>query len=199
MPNALVKHATARPPISARPAINASSGTATAPAVETAALERAEKNQELADETVQRRQTRNRHRANEKSRRRPRHPFQQPAEVVNFMRSGAMHHRARAEEQQSLEQGVIEHVQQRAAKAQHHQHGRTRAHAQQADAQAQRDDADVFDAVIRQQALQVVLRQRKQHAQHTRSQPDGDESPPPPQRAASQKRERAQSIRKFPS
>ena len=60
------------------------------------------------------------------------------------------------------------------------------------DAQAQRDDADVLDAVIRQQPFQVVLRQRKQHAEHTRSQPDANEHPAPPQRRRAQKRERAQ-------
>ncbi len=112
--------------------------------------------------------------------RRPRHSLQQPAEAVNLLRARAMHHRAGAKEQQALEQGVIEHMQQRAAKAQHHQHRRTRAHAQQSDAQPQRNDADVFDAVIRQQPLQVVLGQRKQHAQHARTQPDGDEYPAPP-------------------
>ena len=117
MPNALVKHATARPPMSARPAINASNGTAIASAGRNATFERTKENQKFAHETVQRRQTRNRDRADKKSRRRPRHPFQQPAELVNFTRSSAMHHRARAEEQQSLEQRMIEHVQQRAAKA----------------------------------------------------------------------------------
>ena len=97
-----------------------------------AALERTQKNQELAHKTVQRRQARNGDSANEESRRRPRHSFQQPAEVVNFTRSGAVQHRARAEEQQTFEQGMIDHVQQSAAESEHDEQGRTRAHAQQA-------------------------------------------------------------------
>ena len=94
--------------------------------------------QPLRGEAVQRRQAGDRHRADEERAARPRHPAQQPAEPVELERADRALERARAEEEQRLEDRVVERVQQRrrererrprvgAARAQHA--GRRRARA----------------------------------------------------------------------
>ena len=66
--------------------------------------------QPLRREAVQRRQPRDRHRAHEECTAGPRHPPQQPAEPVDLERADHLFERARAEEQQRLEDGVVQRV-----------------------------------------------------------------------------------------
>ena len=63
------------------------------------------------------------------------------------------------------------------------QHGHQRVletQSQASDAQAQRDDADVLDAVIREQPLEIMLGQRPEHSEDSRGDPDQDEEDAPP-------------------
>ena len=183
MPKALAKQAAARPPIIAsasdrddgRQARGAGSGAVGQPA------ERPEVDQELADEAVQRRQARDGGRADqEASPRSCRHALDQPAEAVDVARAGGVQHRAGAEEQQALEDGVVHDVQQPAAMPRTASAALPVARPDQPEAEAERDDADVLDAVVGEQALEVVLGQREQHAEDARDRPDADQRPAPP-------------------
>ena len=76
-----------------------------------------------------------------------------------------MEHRPGAEEQQALEEGMVEHVEQRAGKAEDREAGLSKGQSQEADAETQGDDPDVLDAVVGQQPFEVVLRQGEEHAE----------------------------------
>ncbi len=93
-----------------------------------------------------------------------------------------MDDRARAEEQQRLEQRVIPHVEQRAGESEHDQVLAVERATQQRDAEPERDDADVLDGVIREQALEIVLRDREPDAEHRGDRADDDQRDAPPHR-----------------
>ena len=71
--------------------------------------------------------------------------------------SRAVQHAARALEKQALEEAVIEHVQERARVAQGRHRGIAISASEQANPDPEGDDADVLDAVIGEQPLEVVL------------------------------------------
>ena len=71
----------------------------------------------LGGEPVQRRQARDRHRADEERDARPGHAAQQAAEPVELERADRALERARAEEEQRLEDRVVQRVQQRGRRA----------------------------------------------------------------------------------
>jgi len=143
-------------------------------------LERTQVDQELADEPVQGRYAADGDRADQKGRGRPGHASDKSAQQVEVARPAAVQDCAGAQKQQSLEDGMIDHMKQPARKAEDRQRRRMDVHAQQAQAQAHRDDADVLDAVIGQQPLEVMLRQREQHAQDAGHHADCDQYPAPP-------------------
>ena len=66
--------------------------------------------QPLGHEAVERRQPGDRERADEGEPRDPGHAMDQPAELPEVALAGRVQHRARAEEQQALDEGVIEAV-----------------------------------------------------------------------------------------
>ena len=103
-----------------------------------------------------------------------------------------MHHRPRAKEQQPLEGGMIQHVQQPAGETQRRDRRQAVANPQQAQSDADRDDADVFHAGIGQQPFQVALRQREQHAVQPRGDAQAQHEPGAPGRHATQQRQRAE-------
>ena len=126
----------------------------------------------------------------------PRHPghaVNQSAELAQVALLGGMQHRAGAQEQEALEAGVGQAV------VEHGGHGqcRQRLHAigveDQGQADAHRDEADVFDRRIRQQPLHVVLHRAVEHAEQC-----GDEAhyqshhAPPPDRRMQQVEAHAQ-------
>src|ERR1035437_2650917 len=118
--------------------------------------------QPLRRESVQRRQPGDGHRADEESAARPRHSPQQPAKLIELETAHRSLQRARAEKQQGLEDGVVGDVQQRSGKSDCGPRGVPRVGEQERRAETERDDADVLDRVIRQQALEVVLDERPQ-------------------------------------
>ena len=68
------------------------------------------------------------------------------------------------EEQQGLEDGVVCDMQQRRRERDRRPRGVAGLGEQQGRAEAERDDADILDRVIRQQPLQLMLDQRPQDA-----------------------------------
>ena len=79
-----------------------------------------------------------------------------------------------------LNRAWLSDVQQAAAEAQDGHRAQPVGQAEQPQPQAHQDDADVLDAVIGQQALQVVLGQGEQHAQDPGQRADRQQRPAPP-------------------
>ena len=76
----------------------------------------------------------------------------------------AAEHGARAEEQEALEQRMIEHVQQRRGEGERRRQSHAIGLEGEREPQADEDDADILHRVIGEQALQIVLHQRVEHA-----------------------------------
>ncbi|VTR64888.1 hypothetical protein DESC_270035 [Desulfosarcina cetonica] len=123
-------------------------------------------NEKFADESIEGGQAGDGQGPDEKGHAGDFHPFQQTAQGVDGSGSGFMQDHARAHEKKGLEDGVIEHVQEGAGKAEDGHDGVLGLHADHADAHADQDDADVLHAVIGQEAFQVVLAQGIDHAEH---------------------------------
>ena len=77
-----------------------------------------------------------------------------------------MQHRAGAEKQQRLEQAVIPDVQQSARERQPPPGRIPLLHRHEREAKPDENDPDVLDAVIGEQALEVVLPKREGDAEH---------------------------------
>src|SRR2546423_1305774 len=97
--------------------------------------------------------------------RRSRHGLDQSAEVLHVAFAGRIEHRSGAHEQQTLEERVIEYVEDRRRERQRRRGAQAARLERQGETQADEDDADVLDGVVREEALQVVLHQRVQDAQ----------------------------------
>ena len=111
----------------------------------------------FADEPVEGRERGNGRRADEEEQSRPAHSLRQPAHFLHVARVRRVQHRARAEEEQRLERSVIDGVIQPGDQRQRGQRGMAGMQEHQRGAQAHENDADVFDAVIGQQTLEVVF------------------------------------------
>ena len=120
----------------------------------------------LTDEAVQRRQRGDGHRADEEEERRLGHPLDQAPHLLHVPRVRRMQHGAGAEEQQPFERGMVEGVVQPRDQRQRRQNVVAAVQKHQCRAQTHEDDADVFDAVIGKQTLEVVFHQRVEHTQH---------------------------------
>ena len=107
-----------------------------------------------------------------------------PPSRSSLARAGGVQHRSGAEEQQALEHGMVDDVQQAAGEAQGRHRRVLVADPQDADAEPQRDDADVLHAVVGQQPFQVVLRQGVEHAEDARNDADGQQASSPTTPAA---------------
>ena len=143
-------------------------------------LESAQENHHFADKAVQRRKSANRDRPDQEECRRPRHSFREPPKMIDFKRARRFENASRTEEQESLEQSVIDNVQETACKTEGGQPGEMQAEPQLAQSQADEDDSDVLHAVVGQQALQIVLRQGKKNAENPRADADDQKRPAPP-------------------
>ena len=96
--------------------------------------------------------------------------------------AGAEPHRSRAEEQGSFKQAMVDQVIHAADKAQHHQGWVMSRHAGDECPEAEQDNADVFQGVVRQQALNIVLHQGVQPADEGGDHPQHQQHHSPPQR-----------------
>ena len=138
--------------------------------------------QPLGGEAVQRRHAGDRHRADQEGAAGPRHPPQQAAEPVEVERADRSLEGARGEEEQRLEDGVVEHVQQRRGEGDRRPGRLALGGEEDRGAEAERDDADVLDRVEGEQPLEVVLDERVEDAAERREQADGEDDQPDPER-----------------
>ena len=136
----------------------------------------------LGDEAVQRRQRRDRDAADEKSERGERHAMDQPAEIFHVARAARVLHRAGAEEQKALEHRMIEHVKDRRGRGERRRAREAVRLEGEREAKADIDDSDIFDRVIGEQPLQIVLHQRVEHAEHGRGAGEREHDHRPPGR-----------------
>ena len=133
----------------------------------------------LPGKPVQRRQGRHRHQPHQHRQRDERHFFADAAQLLDIAMAGAIPHRARAEEQRGFKQAVVHQVIEPAGKAQRHQQRALQRDAAHPCPQAEQDNADVLQGVVRQQALDVVLHQGIEsadkggdHAHHQQQHPE---------------------------
>ena len=86
-----------------------------------------------------------------------------------------------AEEQQTLEDRVVEHVKQRCGHRERRRQTHSTGAKRQCEAEPDEDDPDVLDRVIGEQTLQIMLHQRVEHAEHGGDASDGkhDQARPP--------------------
>jgi len=110
-----------------------------------------------------------------------------------------MQHRSSAEEQQALEHAVVPYMKQTASEPERDQIRTVEGAADQRDADAHRDDADVLDAVVREQALEVVLADRERDAEHARDQAEREHHDAPPQRRIGEQRREPEQAGRSPS
>ena len=142
--------------------------------------------QPLGGEAVERRHAGDRERADEEGAAGPRHAAQKPAEPVELERADRPLEGAGAEEEQRLEHGVVERVQQRRRERERRPRvGAARAQ-QQAGAEPEHDDPDVLDRVEREQALEVVLEERVHDAADRRERAEREHEHAEPQRQHTQ-------------
>src|SRR4029079_17715365 len=116
-----------------------------------------------------------------------RHTMDQATEVLHVAFAGGVEHSASAKEQKTLEYGVIEYVKKPCGQRQRRRiYHRMRLECERK-AEANKNDADIFNRVIGEQPLQIVLHQGIEHAHHR-----GDtayrehEHAPPPDRRTEQ-------------
>ena len=119
-------------------------------------------------------------RADEEGRRRPRHPLHEAAEAIDVPLARRVQHGARAEEEHALEGGVVHHVQEGRGEGQRGRRRLGEAEEQEPGARPEHDQPHVLDRRVREQALQVVVDQRVEHAGHGRHGAGGDEQDAPP-------------------
>ena len=108
------------------------------------------------------------------------HSPQQTTEVVDLASMSAVQNVTSRQKKQSFEERVVQDMQQGPGKTDDRDGGRARAQSECSHPEAQRDDADVLDTVISEQALEVMLRQREQDADHSGSKTDPAQHPSPP-------------------
>ena len=116
-------------------------------------IEQPQKHQPLAHKTIQGRQSGNGHGAQREQPGGPRHGAPEPAQPTHFARARGVQHRTGAQKQQRLEQTVIPDMQQSSRQRQPAPGGVAMRGGNHGKPQANENDADVFHAVIGQQAL----------------------------------------------
>ena len=84
--------------------------------------------------------------------------------MLHVALAGRAKHRARAEEQEIFEQRMVEHMQQRRGEGERRGPAEAKGLEAEGETKADEDDADILDRVIGEQALQIVLHQRVEHA-----------------------------------
>ncbi len=133
------------------------------------------------DEAVQGRECRDRGRAHEHRRARPRQAVDQPVEPLEIARAGGVQHRAGTTEEERLEDRVIEGVQQRRGRGEGG--GQMQPGGLEGERQAGRcgGDPDVLDRRPGEQPLAVPLDQRMDEGEHgaAGAEPDQHRAPPP--------------------
>ena len=138
------------------------------------------KRQPFGDEAVERRQRRNGDAADEKREGRSGHVVNEAAKMLHVAFTGRGQHRARAEEQQALEEGMVEGVQQAGRQGQRGNRGHAERAERQREPKPNENDADVLDRVVGEQSLEVVLHQSVENAEQGGARPDHQNRNAPP-------------------
>ena len=189
---ALTKHATASAPMSASAgAAAAAPSIRGAPARVRERAEAREGDQPLAHETVQGRQAADRNGADQEGSSREAHAPEEPAERVDLPGPGRVDHGAGRVEQERLEGRVVPDVEEAAGEPEHGPVEPALRHPERADAEPDQDDADVLDRVVREEALEIVLRERHHDAEDAGRDAESHEREAEPCRISRQHREHA--------
>ncbi len=181
-PTTLTKQNTASPAVAAERGERDRAGHPVAEVPVRGDVQQRLQRQPLRREAVQRRQARDRHRADEERAAGPRHPPEQAAEPVELERAHRSLERACAEEEQRLEHGVVQRVQERGAERERGPGVRTARPQDEAGAEAEHDDPDVLDRVQREEPLQVVLEERVDDAADGRERTEAEHEHAEPRR-----------------
>ena len=120
--------------------------------------------QPLGDEAVERRQRRDRRAADKEDEGRLRHAMDEAAEALHVALAGRGEHRAGAEEQQTLEDRMVEDVQEAGGERERRRQRHAVGLERERKAEPDEDDPDVLHRVVREQPLEVVLHERVEHA-----------------------------------
>ena len=117
----------------------------------------------------------------QKQARRPRHAPGEPAELLHVADVRAAEHAPRPEEEEAFECRVVERVKECGGERDGREGAARALLAPQNHRQphADEDDADVLDAVEREQALEVVLLERVEHTEHGRCRAHEEHGPSP--------------------
>ena len=97
---------------------------------------------------------------------------QQAAKMIDFAGMRAVHYVPGTKEEQSLEERMVKNMKQRSGKTGSGYRRRADTQPHDPDAETQSDNPYVLDAVIGEQAFEIVLREREQHAQDSRGESD---------------------------
>ena len=144
------------------------------------AVGQADKDGELAGKAAERRQAGNGKCSKREKTAGQRHALLQAAQKFHAQGARGMQDFPSAQEEQSLETGMVEHVQKRARKAQESGPGIAAACAEQPAAQGREHQAHVLDAGIGQHALEIALGQGLENAHKGSAKPDEQQQPAPP-------------------
>src|SRR5216684_234204 len=79
---------------------------------------------------------------------------------------------------------MVPHVQEPASQPEHNQLGSMKGSPQHGHSNSKQNDADVFDAVIGEKALDVVLADRKRNTEHARDAAKAQQKHGPPNRTS---------------
>ena len=119
-----------------------------------------DRDQPLADETVQGGETTDGDRTDKEGRGRDGHASGEPARGIDVARPGRVENAARRFEEDALEEPVIGDVQQRSRVSQERDGRIVMALSEESHSNPEGDDPDVLDAVVGEEAFQVMLRER---------------------------------------
>ena len=149
-------------------------------AVQVQALDQREGDDELAGEAVEGGQAGYGSRAEGEEHAEHGHALLKAAELGHVHSSGAVQDFARAEEEQSLEGGMVEHMEEAAGEAEGGYPCYAVLHAHEADAGRHDHEAHVLHAGVGQQAFQMALAEGFQYAHEGGEYADAYEEPAPP-------------------
>ena len=127
------------------------------------------------------------------------HSFQQAPQPVHVARARGVRRGSGPQEEQTLEDCVVQHVQEPAGKTQDRHHRCVVAHTEEPHAESQADDPDVFHAVVGEQLLDVVLGKREEHARQSQRPLPARRASNPTTPAARPGKSAPEGFRRFPS
>ncbi len=105
------------------------------------------------------------------------------AEALEVDRPFAFGDDAGAQKQQPFEEAVVERMEQRGDEGERRDRMQPFGPREERDAEADRDDADVFDRRVGQQPLEIALGEREEHAADRAHRAEREQRDAPPRRS----------------